>query len=120
MDAYNSLVLDVLNNTDYIGPLNQFCECFLEELFALLPNISSFDFMSLLNPLITIFKSQDNIVIIRTMKTRVFQCLLNEYETMRDSSYIVLLLFVEGEKRELPEFTAVYIRYVQYPFCFVF
>jgi len=44
VDSYTSLILDVLANTDYVGPLNQFCECFLEELVDCLPHISSYDF----------------------------------------------------------------------------
>lgn len=43
VENYSSLILDILTKTDYIGPFNQFCECFLEELFELLPHISSYD-----------------------------------------------------------------------------
>lgn len=43
IENYTSLILDILTKTDYIGPFNQFCECFLEELFELLPHISSYD-----------------------------------------------------------------------------
>ena len=43
VESFASLILDILTKTDYIGPFNQFCECFLEELFELLPHISSYD-----------------------------------------------------------------------------
>lgn len=45
MEKYNNLILVILTGTIYIGPFNQFCESFLEELAETLPHISSYDFM---------------------------------------------------------------------------
>lgn len=39
-----------------------------------------------MNPLITVLKTKNNVVIVNVLKTRVLESLLNDYETVRESA----------------------------------
>ena len=117
LEEYKKIIIEHLTRTDYAGIITHFCDCFLDELYTTLPHISTVHFIELLNPIIDIMKSKNNSLIYNSIKEHLLRSLVNDYETMRESHFLFFKLWLEGEvNSELPAFTNVDIRFIQYPF----
>ena len=47
ISAYETIILDIIAKSDYAGICGHFCDCFLEEVYACMPHISTKHFLVL-------------------------------------------------------------------------
>ncbi|CBK24469.2 uncharacterized protein [Blastocystis hominis] len=104
VEQYQSLVNTTVYNEKSIGLFSQYCECFLDELHKQNPHISSYDFMNLIRPFFHILEIDASRLVVYGIKERVFLCILDSYETYRESLYFASILTTRGRKRRKTRF----------------